>query len=63
MRRSWDLVGTLLHSGSGGWEYIFAVGSSDEADTFAARVKLQLAAGVEAVFDNVSVFEIPDRPG
>lgn len=60
---TWNDFAVGSHSGSGGWEYIFAVGSSDEADTFAARVKLQLAAGVEAVFDNVSVFEIPDRPG
>jgi len=60
--QTWNDFASASHSGSGEWEYIFAIGSSDEADSFPARVKIQVAGGVQAVFDNVTVVQIPDRP-
>jgi hypothetical protein len=58
---TWADFATAAHSGGGGWEYIFAVGSlNDGAAPFPARVKIQVAAGTRAWFDDVSVMEITD---
>ena len=51
---AWRDFATAKHSGSGGWEYLSAVGTSnDEGEKF--RVKIQVAKGVVAFFDNVTV--------
>ncbi len=61
---TWHDFASVAHSGSGNWEYLFAVGSGlNEAPSFGARVKIQVAAGAQALFDNVTVMQIPDRPG
>jgi len=47
------------HSGSGDWEYLFATGSPGrDATSIPARVKIQLAAGTQAVFDGVAVLPL-----
>ena len=57
----WQDFAVAAHSGSGNWEYLFAVGSSvDGGASFPARVKIQVASGVRAWFDNVSVMPVPD---
>lgn len=57
----WQDFAVAAHSGSGNWEYLFAVGSSvDGGASFPARVKIQVASGVQAWFDNVSVMPVPD---
>jgi hypothetical protein len=44
------------HSGSGDWEYLYAVGNvDDEGPMFPARVKVQVTDGGIAWFDNVAV--------
>ena len=61
---TWTDFAVASHSGSGRWEYLFAAGSAQSAASpFPARVKIQLAAGARAWFDNVTVIPIPDRPG
>ncbi len=60
---TWTDFASAAHSGSGEWEYLFAVGRGPAAAAYPARVKIQVAAGVAALFDDVSVIEVPDRPG
>lgn len=61
---TWADFATAQHSGSGEWEYLFAIGSpAAGGDGVPARVKMQVAAGVQAWFDDVSVMPLPDRPG
>jgi hypothetical protein len=60
---TWTDFATAAHSGSGAWEYLFAVGQGPGAAAYPARVKIQVAPGVQALFDNVSVMEVPDVPG
>jgi hypothetical protein len=51
---AWADFAIAEHSGSGNWEYLSAVGTSnDEGEKF--RVKIQVAQGVIAFFDNVTV--------
>ena len=56
---SWTDFASAAHSGSGGWEYVFATGTTPGSGDVPARVKVQVAAGVVAQFENVSVFVIP----
>src|SRR6202049_457680 len=59
---TWTDFASAAHSGKGGWEYVFAVGSPNRgAQNVPARVKLQVAAGGHAVYDDVSVTEIADH--
>jgi len=61
---TWADFATAAHSGSGEWEYLFAMGEiTDSSSAVPARVKIQVAAGQEAWFDDVTVRAIPDRPG
>lgn len=59
---TWIDVVQASHSGSGEWEYLFAVSPAQSA-AYPARVKIQVASGVVAWFDGVSVVQILDRPG
>ena len=60
---TWVDFVTAIHSGSGNWEYLFAVGSAQGAKpVFPARVKIQVARGLQAWFDGIVVVEIPDHP-
>jgi N,N-dimethylformamidase beta subunit-like protein len=53
---TWADFANAAHSGSGAWEYVFAVGSTPNTNaSVPARVKLQVPAGVQASFDNVAV--------
>jgi hypothetical protein len=53
---TWRDFAIAEHSGSGVWEYLCAVGMvDDEGPIFPARVKIQVADGVVASFDNVVV--------
>ncbi|MGZ3546694.1 MAG: N,N-dimethylformamidase beta subunit family domain-containing protein [Vulcanimicrobiaceae bacterium] len=57
---TWTDFAIAQHSGSGRWEYLFATGSpGDAAASFPARVKIQVAAGVQAWFDDVIVMKTP----
>ena len=59
---TWTDFASAAHSGSGEWEYVFAVGSPNRGTAIVpARVKLQVAAGGRAVYDDVSVVEIADH--
>lgn len=59
---TWTDFAVAAHSGSGEWEYVFAIGSPNRgAAAVPARVKLQVAAGGQAVYDDVSVVEIVDH--
>ena len=58
---TWADFASAAHSGSGNWEYLFAIGSTPTSDaSIPARVKLQVSAGVQAWFDNVTVVAIPN---
>jgi len=60
---TWADFVTAAHSGSGNWEYLFAVGSVQGAKPLSpARVKIQVAAGLRAWFDGVVVVGIPGHP-
>jgi hypothetical protein len=60
---TWTDFAIAQHSGSGQWEYLFATGSpSAGADAVPARVKIQVASGLQAWFDNVTVMPVPDKP-
>jgi len=60
---TWSDFASAAHSGSGEWEYLFAEGSAPhENASFPARVKIQVAAGTVAWFDDVSVMQIGERP-
>jgi hypothetical protein len=53
---SWRDFAIAEHSGGGDWERLCAVGMlADEGALFAARVKIEVAEGVLAWFDNVAV--------
>ena len=53
---TWRDFAISEHSGSGEWEYLCAVGMlDDEGPLFPARVKIQVADGVIALFDNFSL--------
>ncbi len=53
---TWRDFATAGHSGSGKWEYLCAVGKVDsEGPMFPARVKIQVARGVIAWFDDIRV--------
>jgi hypothetical protein len=55
-RNTWRDFAVAKHSGSGEWEYLCAVGKvDDEGPMFPARVKIQVARGVLAYFDNITV--------
>lgn len=61
---TWADFASAAHSGSGEWEYLFAAGSAPgEAASFPARVKIQVAGGTVAWFDNVTVMQVPEQPG
>jgi hypothetical protein len=61
---TWQDFAVATHSGSGDWEYLFAIGSAGgDAPSVPARVKIQVASGLQASFDDVCVMEIPDHPG
>ncbi len=54
---------TAAHSGNGEWEYVYAFGSPQRGDAeIPARVKVQIAAGVHAIVDDVAVSELV-KPG
>jgi hypothetical protein len=60
---TWADFVTAAHTGSGNWEYLFAVGSArGDKSVFPARVKIQVAGGLQAWFDNVVVMAIPGHP-
>lgn len=53
---TWRDFAIAEHSGCGEWEYLCAVGVvDDEGPMFPARVKIQVADGLVASFDNVAV--------
>jgi hypothetical protein len=53
---TWRDFAIAEHSGNGEWEYLCAVGMlDDELPLFPTRVKIQVANGVIASFDDVSV--------
>src|SRR4029434_9022283 len=53
---TWQDFAVARHSGSGQWEYLFAVGAiNNEGPMYPARVKIQVGRGVVALFDNVTV--------
>jgi hypothetical protein len=53
---TWTDFAIAEHSGSGQWEYLSAVGMLDNVGPlFPARVKIQVAEGVIASFDDVTV--------
>jgi hypothetical protein len=54
-KSSWQDFAVAGHSGSGDWEYLSAVGTLNDGEKFPGRVKLQVAKGVTAFFDNVTV--------
>ena len=59
---TWNDFASAAHSGSGEWEYLFAAGSAPgENASFPARVKIQVAAGTVAWFDDVSVMQIGEK--
>ena len=54
--QTWRDFAIARHSGSGDWELIRAIGKvEDESPMFSARVKLQVDAGVTAMYDQVRV--------
>ncbi|NJR39016.1 MAG: hypothetical protein HC781_09485 [Leptolyngbyaceae cyanobacterium CSU_1_4] len=54
--QTWRDFAIARHSGSGDWELIRAIGKvEDESPMFSARVKLQVEAGVTAMYDQVRV--------
>ncbi len=54
--QTWNDFALASHSGSGESEYLCTVGMvSDEGPLFPARVKIQVAGGMTAIFDNVQV--------
>jgi hypothetical protein len=55
---SWVDFASAQHSGSGKWEYLFAVGSLPSGQPAPCRVKLQVAAGVVARYARVGVFAL-----
>jgi hypothetical protein len=56
---TWRDFAVAEHSGSGQWEYLFAIGSLDQGGApFPTRVKIQLAQGAQALFDGVAVIEL-----
>jgi len=56
---TWTDFASAEHSGSGTWEYVFATGAPPGSGDVPSRVKIQVAAGTIAQFENVSVFAIP----
>jgi hypothetical protein len=56
---TWTDFASAEHSGDGAWEYVFATGAPPGSGDVPTRVKIQVAAGVTAQFENVSVFAIP----
>lgn len=53
---TWVDFATAEHSGSGEWEYLFAVGTADRPGAVVpARVKIQVAGGTRAAFAGVAV--------
>jgi hypothetical protein len=53
---TWRDFALAEHSGNGDWEYLCAVGMvADEGPLFPVRVKIQVAEGVIASFDNIAV--------
>jgi N,N-dimethylformamidase beta subunit-like protein len=61
---TWTDFIMAAHTGSGNWEYLFAVGSRQVAPPlFPARVKIQVAGGLRAWFENVVIIAIPGHPG
>ena len=57
---TWTDFANAEHSGDGTWEYVFATGAAPGSGDVPSRVKIQVAAGVTAQFENVSVFAIPE---
>jgi hypothetical protein len=55
---TWTDFASAEHSGDGGWEYVFATGIPPGSGDVPSRVKIQVAAGVTAQFENVSVFAL-----
>jgi hypothetical protein len=54
--QTWRDFAIARHSGSGEWELIRAIGKvEDESPMFSARVKLQVDAGVTAMYDQVRI--------
>ena len=61
---TWTDFATAAHSGSGEWEYLLAVGSPPgTAPLVPVRVKIQVAGGQRAWFDNVTLTALPGHPG
>jgi hypothetical protein len=56
---TWTDFASAEHSGDAAWEYVFATGTPTGSGDVPCRVKIQVAAGVTAQFENVSVFAIP----
>jgi hypothetical protein len=56
---TWTDFASAEHSGDAAWEYVFATGTPPGSGDVPCRVKIQVAAGVTAQFQNVSVFAIP----
>ena len=57
---TWTDFASAEHSGNGTWEYVFASGVTPNSGDVPSRVKLQVAAGATAQYENVSVFAIPE---
>src|SRR6202044_3437375 len=53
---TWADFASAEHSGDGEWEYVFASGTPPGSGEVPTRVKLQVAAGTLAQFENVGVF-------
>jgi len=56
---TWTDFASAAHSGDGAWEYVFATGTPPGSGDIPSRVKIQVAAGIVAQFENVSVFAVP----
>ncbi|MBV8726691.1 MAG: hypothetical protein JO233_02815 [Candidatus Eremiobacteraeota bacterium] len=54
---TWQDFAVAEHSGGGGWEYLFAIGAANGDGPVPSRVKIQVASGTQASFDDVSVLE------
>lgn len=55
---TWTDFASAEHSGDGAWEFAFATGTPPGSGDIPSRVKIQVAAGTTAQFENVSVFAV-----
>ncbi|MBV9439383.1 MAG: hypothetical protein JOZ24_05260, partial [Candidatus Eremiobacteraeota bacterium] len=55
---TWADFASAAHAGDGAWEYVFAIGTPPGSGNVPCRVKLQLASGATAQYENVSVIPL-----